>query len=196
MVVVVEGAADVRFLSDFAKHTFELVLTKDDFLQIGTDWRGLDNQRTQIARRRDRGRRVLAILDADWASPNYNQGGFATRREALEDWFHQAAIECGIFLWPNDRDDGCLETMLEQIALSQHRPIFECFAKYEECIRASDPSYLTPNHKAKIYAYLEALGVDKEERGETKRDYLNKSAWNLDHDYLVPLRNFLKLPLR
>jgi hypothetical protein len=52
-----------------------------------------------------------------------------------------------------------------------------------------------PAKKTKIYAYLEVLlGVTKKEKEKIKereRDYKNKGHWNLDSDFLIPLKEFL-----
>ena len=49
--------------------------------------------------------------------------------------------------------------------------------------------------KTKIYGYLEALlGESKSQKElikEANRNYENPQHWNLDAEYLEPLRNFL-----
>ncbi|MDR3341410.1 MAG: hypothetical protein LBT14_01245 [Treponema sp.] len=49
--------------------------------------------------------------------------------------------------------------------------------------------------KTKIYAYLEVLlgetKKEKEKIKERERDYKNNEHWNLDSEFLVPLKNFL-----
>ena len=57
------------------------------------------------------------------------------------------------------------------------------------------PSLTTPAKKTKIYGYLEALlGTSKREKElikEKERNYKNTQHWNLDAEYLEPLREFL-----
>ncbi|MDR3257067.1 MAG: hypothetical protein LBT18_05475 [Endomicrobium sp.] len=52
-----------------------------------------------------------------------------------------------------------------------------------------------PAKKAKIYAYLGVLldrtNTEQEKAKDIYRDYLNTTHWNLDADFLKPLKEFL-----
>ena len=58
------------------------------------------------------------------------------------------------------------------------------------------PPLTTPAKKTKIYGYLEALlGESKSQKElikEAKRNYEETLHWNLDADYLKPLKEFLE----
>jgi len=190
-VLVVEGKADIKFLMDCAQTAFGVELSREDFIDVGTDWRGLENNRTQFERRANEGRALLMILDADWDTPNHEQGGFAKRNAAIGHWLQQNGVAAKVFIWPNHNDNGTLETMLQHITLPAHAAIFQCFEQYEQCLRASDDEYVTPNEKAKIYSYVEALGVKGDNKGEAKRNYQDVSLWDLNSAYLNPLKQFL-----
>ncbi len=57
------------------------------------------------------------------------------------------------------------------------------------------PLLTTPAKKTKIYTYLETLlGKSKSQKKQIKdanRNYENTKHWNLDAEYLEPLKEFL-----
>lgn len=66
-----------------------------------------------------------------------------------------------------------------------------CFDNYIGCIELLDDTNI-PVNKSKIYAYLESIkGYNKKEIKEDKRDYTNNKIWDIDSDYLIPLKTFL-----
>ena len=103
--------------------------------------------------------------------------------------------------FPNDTDTGALEDMLEQIINPVNLPIFKCWENYEkelvkqEIPGRTPPPLTTPAKKTKIYGYLEALlGESKTQKNlikEANRDYKKTQHWNLDAEYLEPLKEFL-----
>ena len=106
-------------------------------------------------------------------------------------------------LFPNDKDTGALEDMLEQIINPVNQPIFKCWENYEKDLVKQEipgrtpPPLTTPAKKTKIYGYLEALLSDsksqKEKIKETNRNYKNTLHWDLDAKYLEPLKELLSL---
>lgn len=66
-----------------------------------------------------------------------------------------------------------------------------CFDNYIKCIESLENTN-TPINKSKVYAYLESIrGYDKNKIKEENRDYNNNQIWNINSDYLIPLKNFL-----
>ena len=125
---------------------------------------------------------MAIVLDAD--------SGVADTRSGYEKVVAEQGLPIErVFFIPNDTDSGKLEDLLEELVADEHRRILECFEEYEECLSTTNPEYATPDKKAKIYAYCEAVG--DEPKGEKGRDYLNRSWWNLDAGELDPLRRFL-----
>jgi hypothetical protein len=188
LTLVVEGPADEKFLKDYCAEIFSSSLANVDFIKLGTDWQGLDKFQNQILRGFDKGV-VLLILDAD--TINHQAGGFNNRRAAITAWLEKVKVTAQVFLWPNNSNDGNLETMLQKIIVKEHEQVFVCFEKYEECLRFQGMGYVTPNEKAKIYAYAYALSEKSEESSEVKRNYRNSKIWNLKSDFLQPLNQFL-----
>lgn len=97
-----------------------------------------------------------------------------------------------------------LEDLLENIINPNNRPILDCWENYEkeliklDILGRTPPPLTTPAKKTKIYGYLEALLFknQKELIKEKKRNYENTKHWNLDAEYLEPLKVFLNKHLK
>ncbi len=148
----------------------------------------------------DEGVTPLIIFDAD-ASAEDAREEIANELSAINIPSNQYAL----FLFPNNQDAGDLETLLEHIVPPKNLPIFECWEKYEECLRhkatplvrpAPLPPLTTPARKTKIYGYLEALlgtsEAEKKKIKEASREYRNAEHWDLNAIYLNPLKQFLQ----
>ena len=111
-------------------------------------------------------------------------------------------VEFELFLLPNDKDAGALEDLLENIINPNNQPVMECWQTYEEKLREvripskTPPTLTIPAKKTKIYAYLETLlGKSRSQKKQIKdanRNYKNTQHWNLDAEYLEPLKEFLR----
>jgi hypothetical protein len=108
-------------------------------------------------------------------------------------------VEFDVFLFPNNSDDGDLETLLERSINPANQPILDCWHGYERCLeetRSNLPNPLTlPIRKSKIYSYMQVLhGTSKTEQDKAKepnRDYANPNHWMLSSPALEPLKTFL-----
>jgi hypothetical protein len=191
--VFVEGVADRKFIADYIRFIApDFEITDETIVESGG--RNIKQIDTQLKMKRitDNNGVNLVIFDAD--------DDFASRKAELEKWREQSGLSFEIFLFPNNQENGTLENLLENIILDKNRPIFQCWDGYEQCLRNTtiagrDEPLTTPAKKTKIYAYLEALlGKSKSEKKkikEVERDYRNKDHWNLEADYLLPLKMFL-----
>lgn len=176
----VEGDSDKVFLSYLLEH-----LRAAD-IEIGVIGGGVSKLATAapvIQMRYDAGSRIGVILDAN-SKPRRRRHEFQQQRDELR---LPIADDC-CFLLPNNNAPGCLETLLEQIAVSDHRVIYQCFQEYEACLLSRNRSYRLPNPKARIYAYCEALDI---ETHEERRDYADSLHWDLNSVALKPLKEFL-----
>ena len=173
----VEGKGDLRFLKCLMRH----VGISGVALEVIGGVSALGKVSQQIHRKHDSGHRITVILDAN-SDPEGRREEF-NRVQAK----HALPVEC-LFLVPNDREPGSLETLLEQAAVSGHRAIYGCLDAYERCLKAGCKSYRGPQPKGRVYAYCEALGIDTH---VDKRQYDNQAYWNLDAPALEPLKNFL-----
>lgn len=190
----VEGIADMVFFKQYLQHCFGIVVPEEQIVNL----EGWTNIKGIAALRRmrsttDNGGVNLVILDAD--------ADYEARRKDVLDWGQQNGVDFELFLLPNDHDAGTLEDLLEHIINPNNRPIFDCWEHYEQELVQLDipgrtpPPLTTPAKKTKIYGYLETLLFNSSEQKklikEANRNYENPQHWNLDSEYLEPLKQFL-----
>lgn len=200
--VFVEGDADKKFLTDYYHHLFQEEAPQYSINHTG-DLRGdkaggykkLSDEINirEMRINEDQGGVNLVIFDAD--------NDFEARRRELEAVKEQYHVEFELFLLPNNQDAGALEDLLENIINPNNKPIMECWEHYEDELVQLDipgrtpPPLTIPAKKTKIYGYLEALlGESKREKEmikEKNRDYTEPLHWNLNAEYLKPLKEFL-----
>jgi hypothetical protein len=192
--IFVEGIADKKFLSDYIQHIlpeFE-VIDKKTIIACG-GWTNIYNERNDaeetirkslIKNTNDDGVN-LVIFDAD--------KDFDCRKKEIEKWKADFNLSFELFLFPNNKDNGTLENLLEKLIPEKNRSVLDCWEGYEKCLKTK--KLTSPAKKTKIYAYLEALvGESRSEKvkiKEKERDYGNIDHWNLDAEYLNSLKEFL-----
>lgn len=193
--IFVEGVADARFIKQYIGHLYGDVVD-DERLVILKGWDNLKTEATAIRMHSmsANGGVNIAILDAD--------KDIDARRKDILNWKQEYAVEFELFLLPNNQDAGTLEDLLEHIINPNNQPIFDCWQHYEDELVQQEipgrtpPPLTTPAKKTKIYGYLEALlGETKSQKElikETNRNYENSLHWNLDAEYLEPLKAFIK----
>ena len=200
--IFVEGDADKKFLCDYYHHLFHDKAPKNSIIHTGEleertgGYKKLTNE-VNIREMRinsDQGGINLVIFDAD--------EDVEARRAKLLSIKKKIDVEFELFLIPNNKEAGALEDLLETIINPNNRPIMDCWEDYEKELVQLDipdrtpPPLTTPAKKTKIYGYLEALLGEsknqKEKIKEAKRNYENTLHWNLDSEYLDPLKMFLK----
>ena len=77
----------------------------------------------------------LIIFDADSAA---NAGGYQNRLDYIEQLIKQENLTAEVFLFPNNKEDGDFETLLEHLVQkSLHHTFFDCFHDYESCCTQS-----------------------------------------------------------
>ena len=194
-LIVVEGIADETFIRQYLYHLFGQKVPENFILRT----EGKDNLKSSVAINRmrsmtDQGGINLVIFDAD--------DDCEARRSAILEWKELNGLEFELFLLPNNQDKGELEDLLENIINPNNRPIMDCWEKYEKELVTihiegrTPPPLTTPAKKTKIYGYLEALlgpsESDKKKIKEREREYDNVLHWNLDAEYLLPLKEFLE----
>lgn len=189
----VEGIADVVFFKQYLQHCFGIVVPDEWFVNLEgwTNIKGISALR-RMRSTTDNGGVNIAILDAD--------KDIDARRKDILDWKQEHDVEFELFLLPNNHDAGTLEDLLENIINPNNRPIFDCWEHYEQELVQIDipgrtpPPLTTPAKKTKIYGYLEALLEPKQKDfiKERNRNYENTQHWNLDAEYLEPLKAFLQ----
>ena len=193
--IFVEGVADARFFKQYINHLFGETVADERLIIL----KGWDKLKTEASALRMRSMSAnggvnLVVVDAD--------KDFQGRKDEIERWQQANMVQFDLFLLPNNQDVGALEDLLENIINPNNRPILDCWEDYEkELVQLSIPNrtpppLTTPAKKTKIYGYLEALlGESKSQKElikEANRNYENTQHWNLDAEYLEPLKGFLK----
>lgn len=156
MLIVVEGKSDEEFLRQY------MLYKKIDisFKIIQNDSNGLNNATiTKIKKGLDDGKKVYIIFDAD---KSYDKT-LKRIKKKLKKQLVDSADTIGVFLFPNNKDSGELETLLIDIA---KQPQFvECFDNYVECVKSKDIDNINVvnniNKKSKMFAYREVIGLEK-----------------------------------
>ena len=173
--------------------------TKDvDFTCIG----GIGNlfsetNKNQISQAQEVGEQVLILIDADTVTKGY---GFEKRKAEIDSNMQALKLSVPYFIYPNNKDDGDVETLMESAARRDlHQVFFDCFEDYERCVsgvkdKSGEPLYNTPNLKGKLHTYMNAQKLSNKLRRKLGTgDWLfdNTNYWNLNAVALQPLKDFL-----
>ena len=199
--IIVEGDADKKFFEDYYHHIFGEKVPKGSITHPGKDGDtgGYQKLKSEDAiglmrQNTDMGGINLVIFDADEDTES--------RRAELLAIKEEFGVEFELFLLPNNKDVGALEDLLENIINPNNQPVMDCWQTYEEKLREvripskTPPTLTIPAKKTKIYAYLETLlGKSRSQKKlikDANRNYKNTQHWNLDAEYLEPLKEFLQ----
>ena len=181
VAIFVEGYNEERLFPVMLRH---MGLQGFVVERIGGGAAHLESAKGLVERRRNERRRIAVVLDAD-RDPAATRARVNTEISRLS----LPVPANRVFLVPDNRSPGSIETLLKAMAPKQHRRIHECFTQYRECLKEISPKYDLPNPKARIFAYCEAVGNGPKERD---RNFADAAHWNLDAPALDPLKAFLR----
>lgn len=131
----------------------------------------------------------LVIFDADFPE---NNGGFTSRQAELLGKLQELDVSFELFLYPNNQDDGDVESCFEMMMLPEHQTIMECFRDFEMCL-GSD--YVHPNRKGRCFTYISSMQMSQTKRnklGSGQWMFDNMDYWNINAEGLQPLKDFLR----
>lgn len=136
------------------------------------------------------GGKNFIIFDSDFESSG---AGYEASKKRVYNTFFKDVVIDGLFLFPNNHDDGTLENLLENlIQIEKHKQFIDCYNDYEHCL---GDKYISPNLKGKLHTYISAQkGLSNSQRkklGSGQWLFDNPEYWNLDAEYLMPLKHFL-----
>jgi len=200
-LLIVEGDADKKFFRDYYHHLFGERAPENSIIHPGKegDTGGYSKLKSEEAlqalrQNTNQGGANLVIFDAD--------DDCEARRKELLAIKEEFDVEFELFLLPNDKDAGELEDLLEKTINPNNQPVMDCWETYEGELKnvriptKTPPTLTIPAKKTKIYAYLETLlGKSRSQKKlikDANRNYENTQHWNLDSEYLAPLKEFLK----
>lgn len=181
-VLFVEGETDKRFVEQVVSKRW-LDLETNEVVQCG-DHKRLEHFRNKFLEASDSGGRVGVVFDADDDPTD--------KRATVQALSKELGVVVGIFLFPDNSNNGTLEDLLLEMVPSDNAEILRCFDGYQECLLKLDRPLTTPNKKARVYAYCEALlPSGSKKMKDSKRDYRNRDLWELNSPALQPFRHFL-----
>jgi hypothetical protein len=210
-LIAVEGKADITFLRDYLtflskdfnieqgkKNSNKEIIIKDKYNEIKIlvtgGYTSIQENKiiTKFKEYIDFGYKILIIQDAD--NPNKNHGGVKNRIDYLTKIKEKLEIEFETFLFPNNKDDGDLETLLLKIASKNenYNKFNECNIRYRDNIHNIAPNFsheLTEG-KYQVFHYFRTFYGNNRAK-EENREYIEK-YWDLNNVYLKPLELFLK----
>ncbi|MFP6239132.1 DUF3226 domain-containing protein [Helicobacter pylori] len=216
-LIYIEGKSDKNFLSwclnvwknedHFDRDHFDIIYVEGKNKLFSDEFcKRIEN----ILNNKDQAyKQVCIIFDADKKESQERDAGFDNKLKYIREEFKEKGIDFPreqIFLFPNNQDDGDLETLLSEIA--NHKEFINCFESYLDCIKKKEHYKPIKNiRKSMWYAYLEALGLEDlytkknifdntggKVKNEYEEDYEKlKKAIKFESKLLNPLKNFLEL---
>lgn len=206
ILIFVEGPSDEVFLEVYLYFLGNFPIKNFKVRSInGKD--NLSNRLNEI----EQYAKTLIIFDAD--------KDYESNKKEILSKTQQKITEEQIFLFPNNQDDGDLETLLLEIA--KHKEIIQCFKRYLKCIECKcieikEHHELIKNiRKNMLYAYLEVFELQKffqyewdtnnkknekyiiiDDKGKIKEKHQEeyeklKEAIDFNSNSLIPLKDFL-----
>lgn len=162
------------------------------------------NQAFFMQEARDFGGRTLVVFDADYDTPEHENGGYVQRRAALLSKVAPYDPAPEVFLFPEPNQDGDLEKLLLQLV--QHQRVMSCYDGYEACLSqypnaaGNGPYYNAPSKKRRLYDYVNVMPLEGEEwdrhhKKGGQKIFENPGLWNLNALAIQPLRDFLATQL-
>ncbi|WQR67991.1 hypothetical protein KVD31_01785 [Helicobacter pylori] len=191
ILIFVEGPSDKVFLEAYL-YFLEDIPIKNFKVKDVTGKDNLSKRLLEI----EKYDKTLIIFDAD--------KDYESNKKEILSKTQQKITEEQIFLFPNNQDDGDLETLLLKIA--KHDEFLKCFEGYLECIKSKEHYKPIKNiRKNMLYAYLEALGLENltktnigvfDDKGKIKEEHKEeyeklKEVIDFNSKSLIPLKDFL-----
>ncbi len=202
ILIFVEGPSDKVFLEAYL-YFLEDIPIKNFKVKDVTGKDNLSKRLLEI----EKYDKTLIIFDAD--------KDYESNKKEILSKTQQKITEEQIFLFPNNQDDGDLETLLLEIA--KHDEFLKCFEGYLECIKSKEHYKPIRNiRKNMLYAYLEVFGLQKffqykwdtnnkkneeniiiDDKGKIKEEHQEeyeklKEVIDFKSKSLIPLKNFLE----
>lgn len=184
--IIVEGIADKKFISDYLKF-LKINFEEDIFFLIEGDVTSKKSRIENKLKKKDINK-TFFIIDFDNDKIKYEKT-IESILKGLKFSNINNFLSNNIFFFPDDKKTGNLENLLGDILV--YPKFNDCFNEYEECVKKIKgfPQDRLPDSKSKIFAYDHTTGgVGK----DGKRDYLDKSRYNLSHSSLNKLKKFLE----
>lgn len=210
-VILVEGKCDIVFLRDYLFYLYnDLQIIKDEKKEkifkfndtiikisaVGGYTAITKHLNVLFQEIKDFNNRIIIIQDAD-SSDNEN-GGVKNRRKYLNDVKKNLELDFETFLFPNNKDDGDLETLLLKIVDSEKfGASYNCYEKYAKCSEVVSPKEYSDElleRKNKVFNYFRTYyGMEK---AKEENRVFDPGYWNLSDDALNSFKLFINSLLK
>lgn len=183
-----ETTSECVFVRSYLSH---LGINADEYDLVCVDGKdNLKNCRNKFTENTIEGGRNLIVFDADFPE---TQGGFEIRKAEILEQLKGLGVKAELFLFPNNEEDGMFENLLEHLMLTEkHKQFLDCYHDYETCL---GKDYIAPNTKGKVYTYISSQKTlsqaQRRKLGSGQWLFENPLYWDLNCDYLRPLKDFL-----
>ncbi len=207
-LIFVEGIADVYFLRDFimfhiSELKYELEKRKKKVVAynikgesllikiiIGGGYTAVKNAKVRFETHKTEAYQILVIQDAD--NPQKQEGGVRNRMLYLDAVKRDLEIDFETFLFPDNENDGDLETLLLKIIdKNKFEKSFECYKKYVDCsTKLAQENYSEELLKDKniVFNYFRTYYGMNGAREENRK--YETPFWDLASPELEPLKLF------
>jgi len=184
--LIVEGEEDVRFLQDFIHFHFQKKATRSLFIEIGGKSETIHLSQVKIQTSTSSGRINVLVFDADDNDHKSTLTKVNAKEKELSLKFDK------VFLFPDDKSPGNLESLLKSSVTSGNEKLFACIEAYATCKTALKLKNPRPiDDKEKLWIYHGSFEDSGHAHG-TKRSYFDQDIWNLNSPILIPLKDFLR----
>lgn len=175
--ILVEGSVDEIIIKDIIEHAFHGNIPRYK-IENTKGYTNLKYYINTLSQNKLTGGRNFIIFDADL--------DFGARYQYLTQICPPDLID-GIYLFPDNQNQGEVEDLIFQLVRQPHSEIFDCFDRFCSCITHLDRQYNIANKKSRFYAYLEATGINPQ-----KIDFKDQIFFNLNQEIVGALINFMR----
>ncbi len=187
----VEGITDRNFLQYFIKQKFPQHWQHFKYKITNGKYNiANENIKNELREVFDNDDIILFVFDAD-----------ADAEKAKNDILSKMANDMlpDIFLFPNNQDIGVLENLLEKIISEENKEFYHnCWTNFYDCVEKLSNKQNDIHLKTRFKCYCEIFlkGNTEALLKDAKIDYTDTEVWNLHHESLTPLYNFLNTNLQ
>ncbi|MBK6784811.1 MAG: hypothetical protein IPG79_14370 [Saprospiraceae bacterium] len=132
----------------------------------------------------------LVIFDADKIDNEgikHGCGSYENSFKKLNDFRKLHNINFEIYLWPNNKDNGCIEDLLRKLIKKDRFDIVNCIEAHQTCLRSLNIEGIRiANEKDIIRFYLYTNKVSSTNGKDV--DYTNEILWELDLENIEELK--------
>ncbi len=215
ILIFCEGITDQVFIADWLEKNFsfstsresrkdsknkklKITFGNDNFKGEIIDVGGCDRLRrnelfhTEMQDNTKEGGINIVVFDADYTNQDNGNKGINACKQKLNSIKTDKKIDFNYYVWPDDKSDGEIETLLRKLVPQDKEVVFECIDKHQECLKATNIENLrVADLKTKIGYYLYTAKQQSEGRN---RDYKNSDFWNMDTEntFLKHFIDFLR----